>query len=368
MFVKNLKLVNYRNYDKLELNFKNGINIFIGRNAQGKTNILESIFLSCMGRSHRTSKDKELIKWDKDNAYIKTEVVKNDGTHLIEIFLSRNERKKIRINGVFINKIGELMGNINGVIFSPEDLKLVKDGPIERRRFIDMELSQINPPYFYCLQQYNRILMQRNNLLKEISHNNSLMSTLFAWDKQLAENGTKIISCRKDFIKRLSKIAREIHLKISNKNEILNVNYKTDILGNDLKEIEQNFLSTLENNRYNDIRKGTTSEGPHKDDVVLKVNDVDVRSFGSQGQQRTVALSLKLSEIEIMKNSTGETPVLLLDDVMSELDEQRQKLLMESILQTQTIVTTTDIENIKQLTELNGAIYHVVNGNVEYLT
>lgn len=368
MFLKSLKLLNFRNYEQLELNFNSNITLFTGKNAQGKTNILEAIYLSCTGRSHRTQKDKEMIQWKFETGFIKTEVLKKDGIHVIEILLQQEGKKKIKVNGIVAARSGELMGHLNGVIFSPEDLKLVKEGPSERRRFMDIELSQVKPQYFYNLQQYNRVLSQRNNLLKEIMRKPSLKNSLFVWDEQLSDIGSRIIWQRKIFSDRLSKIACSIHHSISDGKENLQVKYQGNIDGNNLECIKINFLMQLEKNLSADMHKGSTSVGPHRDDMLLTINDIDVRSFGSQGQQRTTVLSMKLSELELMKEDIGEYPVLLLDDVMSELDSDRQRMLMEHICGIQTLITCTDIESILQITEKEKETYHVSNGKLKILS
>jgi DNA replication and repair protein RecF len=364
LFLKNVKLFQFRNYESLELHFNSDLIVFVGKNAQGKTNILESIFLCCTGRSHRTPKDKELIQWDKGSGYVRTEVAREDGMHQIEILFQRQEKKMIKINGIQAQRLGELMGHLNGVMFSPEDLRLVKEGPIERRRFMDMELSQMKPQYFYSLQQYNRILLQRNNLLKEVARKPSLRKTISVWNEQLVILGTRIIKERKGFIDRLSKIAKDIHAHISTDREELEIIYHNPIQGDHKETIQRNFMASLEKGLEGDLRRGNTSTGPHRDDILLRINGIDVRSFGSQGQQRTTALSLKLSELELMKKETGKYPVLLLDDVMSELDGERQRMLLDNIRGIQTLITCTDIESIHQIADREKEVYEVKKGKV----
>ncbi len=366
MHLTELALNNYRNYTRLGLKFNSNRILFIGKNAQGKTNILEAIFLACTGRSHRTSKDNELILWGQESCNLKIIVEKKIGLSSIEIILSKKERKKININGIPVQRLGQLMGNLNGVIFSPEDLKLVKEGPSERRRFMDMEISQIRPQYFYYLQQYNRILNHRNNLLKEINNKPILENTLSIWNGQLAETGAFIIKQRYEFAEKLAEIAKEIHKRISFGVEELNIKYKASvpIKAPELKNIEKDFLETLEEYQNEDIRRGNTSIGCHRDDLNFEINGIDVRTFGSQGQQRTVALSLKLSELKLMHKETGEYPVLLLDDVMSELDEDRQKKLFEELGDIQTFVTATDFKSIPPVELRKFHIYEVIGGKV----
>ncbi|HZJ57964.1 MAG TPA: DNA replication/repair protein RecF [Clostridia bacterium] len=366
MYLRELGLTNYRNYSKLELDFNSNLIIFSGRNAQGKTNILESIFLSCTGRSHRTPRDKELILQGEKEAAIRTMVQKREGPSLIEITLGVKENKKIHINGMAAQRLGELMGHINSVLFSPEDLKLVKGGPAERRRFMDMEISQIKPQYFYSLQQYNRILSHRNNLLKDINENSSLKSTLPVWDEQIARVGTYIIAERLDFTENIGKIAHNIHRQISSSGENLEVLYDPSIRFDSphKNEIEECYLRTLESNHEEDIRRGRTGKGCHRDDLIIGIDDMDVRTFGSQGQQRTSVLSLKLSEIEMMFRETGEYPLLLLDDVLSELDRYRQEQLLSYFDKLQTFMTLTDYPDILGDMGNDSEIYEVLKGRV----
>lgn len=366
MYLRELSLINYRNYSKLELAFNSNLIIISGRNAQGKTNILESIFLSCTGRSHRTPRDRELILQGEKESMIRTMVEKREGPSLIEITLSLKENKKIHINGMAAQRIGELMGHINCVLFSPEDLKLVKGSPAERRRFMDMEISQIKPQYFYSLQQYNRILSHRNNLLKDINENISLRSTLPIWDEQIARVGTYIIMERLNFTDKIGKIARKIHKEISSSNEDLEVLYEPSIGFNSphAEEIEENYLYILESSHDEDIKRGSTGKGCHRDDLAISIDNMDVRTFGSQGQQRTAVLSLKLSEIEMMFRETGEYPLLLLDDVLSELDKYRQEQLLTYFDKVQTFMTLTDYPDILGDIGSNQEIYEVSGGRV----
>lgn len=339
--------------------------ILVGRNAQGKTNILESIVYTCTGRSHRTSRDREVIRFGEEFAYIKAVVEKHIGKNTIEIGLDKNKKKMININGTAAKRLGQLMGNINGVLFSPEDLRLIKDGPAERRRFLDMEISQIRPQYFYKLQQYNKILSQRNNLLKEIQRRPSMKKSLPVWNEQLALSGAYIAEERSSFIKGLTKISKEIHDSITFGREELDIIYRPSIpLKGETDKTAENFLRILESGQELDIERGITLKGCHRDDIIFMINNRDTRVYGSQGQQRTVVLSLKLSEIDIMKNITGESPILLLDDVMSELDDHRQKMLLNSIGEVQTIITTTDINDIPIGDNGRCEIYRVDNGNV----
>lgn len=367
LYLKELTLNNYRNYIKLELNFNSNLIVFMGKNAQGKTNILESIYLSCTGRSHRTPKDRELIRWGENHSYIRTIVEKTEGSNYIEILIHNKQKKKIKINGIEAQRLGELMGHLNGVIFSPEDLKLIKEGPVERRRFMDMEISQVKPKYFYYLQRYNKVLFQRNNLLKDIQKNPGLKKTLPVWDEQIAETGSYITYTRIQFVRKLADISREIHKKLSFGTEELQVVYKSSIpfKNEELNEIQENFLSILQQNQTSDIERGSTLYGCHRDDIILMVNGFDVRTYGSQGQQRTVALSLKLSELELMYQESGEFPILLLDDVMSELDPYRQRMLLEYLNKVQTFITVTDLTSVSISNSIDMEIYKIEQGEAE---
>ncbi|MFY9426544.1 MAG: DNA replication/repair protein RecF [Caldicoprobacterales bacterium] len=366
MHLKELSLIDYRNYVKLELKFSSNLIVLSGRNAQGKTNILESIFLSSTGRSHRTPRDRELIRWGQKESVIRSLVDKREGPSLIEITLSQKDKKKININSMTAQRLGELMGHINSVLFSPEDLKLVKGSPTERRRFMDMEISQVRPKYFYSLQQYNRLLNHRNNLLKEINENSSLKKTLPVWDEQIAKVGSYIIMQRLAFIESIKKIAKEVHKEISLEKEDLDIAYNSSINfdSDDASGIVEDYLKELESNHEEDIKKGRTEKGCHRDDLSICINGVDVKTFGSQGQQRSTVLSLKLSEIELMFKQTGEYPLLLLDDVMSELDKFRQSKLLSYFNRVQTFMTMTDYSDLPNEINSNMEIYEVFGGKV----
>lgn len=345
MYVKNLKLRNFRNYADLDLKFARDFNIICGKNAQGKTNILESIYLCASGRSHRTSKDIELIKLNEDFYSVLLEIQKTNESSSIEIKYEKDEKKKIEINEIPVRKIGSLMGHLNAVIFSPEDLQIVKEGPSERRRFLDITISQLRPSYFYDLQQYARIINQRNNLLKEIQGKKSLRDTLEIWSYNLAKTGARIIKARNEFIEKLDYYAKRSHYKLTNGKENLHVKYSPSIRFenlSDLENIENCFIKNLEKIYEKEISKGTTLLGPQRDDYDLQLNGMSIKLYGSQGQQRTAVLALKMSEIDIMKEDSGEYPVLLLDDVMSELDKSRQQFLFENLGEIQTFITCTE--------------------------
>ena len=357
MIIKSLELDNFRNYSSLSMNFDKGTNILYGDNAQGKTNILEAIYLSATTKSHKGSKDRDIINFDADEAHIRTYVVKDDLENRVDMHLRKNKSKGIAINGQKIKKAAELLGLLNIVFFSPEDLSIIKNGPSERRRFVDMELCQLDNFYLYNLNNYNKIVNQRNKLLKDLYFNPGLKDTLFIWDSQLVSYGSKIIERRAAFIKQLNEIIYDIHLKLSGGREELKIVYEPDVLLEDLE-------ASLQKSQDRDIRLKQTSVGPHRDDFSFVVGNIDIRKFGSQGQQRTAALSLKLAEIELVKKITNDTPLLLLDDVLSELDSNRQNYLLNSIGDIQTIITCTGLEEfVNNRFEIN-RVFKVSNATV----
>lgn len=342
MKINRLNLTNFRNYTNQAINLKDGLNVIIGKNAQGKTNLLESIFLCTIGRSPRTTKDRDLIKWDCTYAKVQLDISKNIGKHDIELYLFKNQNKAIKIDGVGIKKIGQLLGTLNAIYFSPDELKLIKESPEERRKFIDIHLCQFDKNYFYELSKYNQILQQRNKLLKT-PNENALKETISIWNEQLSESGAKIIISRLKFIEKLKIHANSIHKKLTSDTENLKLEYQGYISDteNGLKLL---LLKKYEETLEKDIHLGFTTVGPHRDDIKISSNNIDLRSFGSQGQQRTGALSLKLAELEVFKDNIGEYPILLLDDVLSELDMTRQEKLLEFVSNIQTIITCTDFD------------------------
>lgn len=357
MVIKSLKLKNYRNYGLLDLTFDPKTNILYGDNAQGKTNVLEALYLSGTTKSHRGTKDRDLIQFEHDEAHIETIVEKGGMSYKIDMHLKKNSPKGIAVNKIPIKKASELFGIIHFVFFSPEDLNVIKDGPSGRRRFIDLELSQLDKLYLSNLSNYNRIINQRNSLLKDIYKQANLIETLDVWDMQLADYGTKVIESRKEFIKQVNKIIYDIHHKLTGGKENLFISYESS-LGNITLE------QALKKNRERDIRLKSTSVGPHRDDICFMSNSLDIRKFGSQGQQRTAALSLKLSEIELVKSLIKDTPILLLDDVLSELDKHRQNYLLESIHDIQTVITCTGLDEFVNHRFSINKIFHVNNGQI----
>lgn len=363
MIIKSLELENFRNYDSLSMSFDSGTNILYGDNAQGKTNILEAIYLSATTKSHKGSKDKDIVNFHADEAHIRTYVVKDGLENRVDMHLRKSKSKGIAINGQKIKKAADLLGLLNVVFFSPEDLSIIKNGPAERRRFVDMELCQLDSFYLYNLNNYNKIVNQRNKLLKDLYFQPSLKETLSIWDSQLVSYGSKIIERRISFVKQLNEIIYDIHKKLSGGKEELEIVYEPDV---SMEDYERSL--TLSQER--DIKLKMTSTGPHRDDfsfMVRKIDSneaVDIRKFGSQGQQRTAALSLKLSEIELVKKLTKDTPLLLLDDVLSELDSNRQNYLLNSIGGIQTIITCTGLEEfVNNRFEIN-RIFKVSNATV----
>lgn len=355
--INSLDLQNFRNYDLLSVQFDEKTNIIYGDNAQGKTNILEAIFVASTTKSHRSNKDQEMIRFDENEAHIKAIVEKKDTTYRIDMHLRKNKSKGVAINGLPIRKASELFGIINIIFFSPEDLNIIKDGPAARRKFIDMELSQIDKIYLSDLSNYNKVLMQRNKLLKDISFGDNVKDTLDIWDMQMIRYGNRIIERRAQFIEDLNGIIHKIHKNLSGNKEELILTYEPDV---EAHLFEDKLISS----RERDLKTKVTNIGPHKDDICFNINGRDVRRYGSQGQQRTSALSLKLSEIELVKRVIHDDPILLLDDVLSELDSNRQNYLLNSIKDIQTIITCTGLDEfINNRFEIN-KVYKVAEGRV----
>lgn len=357
MFIEKLELKNYRNYEKLDINLSSDVNIFFGDNAQGKTNILESIYLCATASSHRGSKDKDIIRFDNDEAHIKLFTKKREMSYRIDMHLKKNKAKGIAVNGVPVKKISEIFGLLNVILFSPEDLSIIKDGPSKRRKFLDVELCQIDKIYLNNLISYNKILNQRNKFLKDIEKSDNPDAFLDVLDEQLIMYAKEIIKRRRSFIDELGKIVYDIHSKISDKKENIMMIYKPNV--------EDRIEDIYFMNRESDKRYRTTSIGPHRDDVIFLNGKEDIRVFGSQGQQRTAALSLKLAEIELVKNRIKDNPILLLDDVLSELDEKRQNHLIESLKDVQTIITCTGVDDFINKQIGKNRIFKVVNGTVD---
>ena len=357
MNIRSIELKNFRNYENLEISFDEGTNILFGDNAQGKTNILEAAYMSGTTKSHKGSRDKEMIRFGEEEAHLKTVVVRGGREYQIDMHLKKNRAKGIAIDRIPIKKASELFGILNIVFFLPEDLNIIKNGPAERRRFLDSELCQLDRIYLADLTNYNKILAQRNKLLKDMIYRPSLSDTLPVWDMQLIETGKKIIRRRKQFVDELREIVSDIHYRISGGKEELFLKYEPNI--DDIF-----FEDELSRAKEKDKKLCQTSVGPHRDDLLFSIGDVDIRKYGSQGQQRTSALSLKLSEIELVRKSISDTPVLLLDDVLSELDSSRQNYLLNNISDTQTIITCTGLDEFVRNRFTVNRVFEVIAGHV----
>lgn len=342
MNITGVKLINYRNYETEKIFFSPNLNILLGKNAQGKTNLLEAIYFCAIAKSPRTTKESELVMWNKDSATVQLDFKTAAGDKKIKISLKKKGKKSVEINRVNILKIADLIGAVKCVYFSPDELKLVKEAPQDRRKFLDTDISQLSKNYFYLLLKYNKILESRNKLLKLEKNEDVIRQTLPIWSMQLASVGSKIVMRRIRFLEKLKVFAKQSHLYLTGGEENLDVAYQGIVAATE-EEIEKKLSEELKNSEEKDIKLGFTNVGPHRDDMKLIVNGVDIRSFGSQGQHRTVALSLKLAELEIFKEECGEYPILLLDDVLSELDSERQERLLRKVEKNQTIITTTSV-------------------------
>lgn len=369
MQLNEIVLTNYRNYNQLTLDFSPKLNVFVGDNAQGKTNLLESIYVLSLTKSHRSNHEKELIQWDKDFARIEGEITKKNGDIDLTMIVS-NKGKKTKVNGLEQTKLSQYIGYLNVILFAPEDLSLVKGSPQHRRKFLDMEIGQINANYLHHLSTYQTVLKQRNQYLKKTAYNKSVDSVyLNVLNEQLAKAGSFVLYYRLYFIQLLEKWANTIHESISYGKEELRILYKTSLEVSEEMSQESLYellLAEFKKNESRDISQMTTSIGPHRDDLIFLVNGQNVQTYGSQGQQRTTALSVKLAEIELINEEIGEYPILLLDDVLSELDDERQVQLMEFIdNKLQTFLTTTSVTHLNDKLKIKPEIFYVTNGEVE---
>ena len=353
MWIDKIKIKNFRNYEEEEINLEKNVNIFYGENAQGKTNIIEAIFLCSMGKSFRAKKDKEMIKLDKENALIEIEYQKSDRDGKIKIELAN--KKTVYVNGIKIKKLSELLGNIHIVIFTPDDINILKGGPQNRRRFLDIMISQLKPNYMHNLNLYLKTLEQRNNYLRQIKEEGKDESLLEIWDEKLAEYAYNVSSYRNYFIEKIKNKIKNIHNEITDYKEDIEIEYITECLD------KNKFLELLKQRRKLDIIKGFTTKGVHRDDFMIYINKKELDIYGSQGQHRTAILSLKLSELNIINEEIGEYPILLLDDFMSELDQKRRNHFLEKIENTQVIITCTDKIDVENK---NILIYNVKDGKV----
>ncbi len=354
MYIKTIKLNNFRNYTNQKIDLQEGINLFVGDNAQGKTNILEAIFLCAIGKSFRAKKEKELIKMGEENSSVEIECEKSDRTGKIKIELG--DKKSVFVNDIKQNKLSDILGNINIVMFSPDDIEILKSGPAKRRRFLNILISQLRPKYVYCLNMYLKTLEQRNNYLRQIKLEKKPKELLEIWDEKLAEYANYVYEYRNEFVEKIKNRIIKIHNDITENKEEIKIKYITDCVD------KEKYLKGLKDSWDTDIQKGYTGKGVHRDDLYIFINGKQVNIYGSQGQNRTVILSLKLSELEIVYEEIGEYPILLLDDFMSELDGKRRENLLKSISNTQILITCTDEFTIP---EKMCKTYHINNGNCE---
>ena len=357
MYIKSLQLLNYRNYESLAIELGKNVNVFMGDNAQGKTNILESIYYCAFAKSHRTNRDKELIRINEEKSFIRLDVGRDRLDKRIDINILKDGKKAISINSIKVSKISELVGIFNVVMFSPEDLKIVKESPGVRRKFIDMELCQLNAKYYYNLVQYNKVLLQRNTILKQRDVDESMLDI---YDIQLAGFGKFIINSRLEYLKKLNSYSENIHRDITSGKEFIEFKYISTVKNLDF--VEDSIVEQLKSLRKRDIEKRMTSVGPHRDDFSILINSMDSKIYGSQGQQRTAVLTIKFASLEIIKEFTGEYPVLLLDDVLSELDFKRKSYILKSIQEIQSIITCTGIEDLTSYLDNKSRVFKVKDG------
>lgn len=361
-----MRLINFRNYKNIELKLNSNLNIFIGNNAQGKTNLIEAIYLCATGKSFRTNRDREIISFDKDEAYVGIRVALENYSKFIEIKFHDDKAKRIRINKQELDSYKDLNSGLNVVIFTPEDLKIIKGGPFERRNFLDGGISQIKPIYNYNINKYKKVLFQRNNLLRSSKFKSDLKELLDVFDNQIVKIGTDIIINRNIYVERLNSIVNYIHSDITEGKENLNLEYISNVpLVKDRLEMENTYLKLLKKNIKRDIEYSTTEIGPHRDDIIMHINDKDAKIYGSQGQQRTVILSVILSQVELLKEEKGNYPVLLLDDVFSELDESRRAFLIQFFKNMQTFITTTEESDLESMENMDKTIFIIENGTIK---
>ena len=350
MKIQKIQLKHFRNYSNLEISLGKGINIFYGNNAQGKTNILEAIFLCSIGRSFRTNKEKELIQFGEDFATVQLDFAKKDREGSVKYTI--NPKKSITVNGVKIKRLSELLGNINTVIFTPDDINILKNGPAARRKFLDIYISQLRPNYLYTLNLYGKTLEQRNNYLRLPEKKEEMLEI---WDEKLAEYAEIIFHYRQEYIQKIKEKIQKIHQNITEGKEEINLFYRSDF------ENKEQFQKILKNHRKIDFMKGYTSKGIHHDDFEVFLNDKMVNVYGSQGQHRTAMLSLKMAELEVIEEEIGEAPILLLDDFMSELAQTRRKNFLQYLQNAQVIITGTEKMEFENL---DYSIFHVQKGEI----
>ena len=357
MYITSLDLQNFRNYERQSVSLNQGVNIFYGKNAQGKTNLLEAVYLAGTTKSHKGSKDREMIRKGEEESHIRMDVVRDTISHRIDLHLKKNKPKGIAIDRIPVKKAADLFRIIHLVFFSPEDLGIIKNGPAARRRFLNFELCQIDKIYLAVLGEYSKCLMQRNKLLKELEPGSPRLAELDIWDEQLVRFGTEVIRRRASFLDSMNEVIRDIHFELSGGKEEIFLKY-------DPSTAAESFAVDLTMARDRDLLYKETHVGPHRDDIAIMINEMDSRVYSSQGQQRSAALSLKLSEIRMIRKATGDTPVLLLDDVMSELDSERQKQLLSEIRGIQTLITCTGLDDFVQNNFEADSVFRVENGRI----
>ncbi|WP_294760866.1 DNA replication/repair protein RecF [uncultured Lactobacillus sp.] len=369
MYLKHFIAQNYRNLQQFEVDFDPNVNIFIGQNAQGKTNLLEAIYFLALTRSHRTSNDKELIAFGKDYANVSGHIYKSQVDLSLRVLIT-TKGKKVWVNRVEQAKLSKYVGQLNAILFSPEDLDLIKGAPNLRRRFMDQEFGQISAEYLYFAGKYKQVLQQKNNYLKQLAkgeaHDTMFLEVL---SDQLAGVAAEVIVRRFQFLNYLDQYARDAYAHISTSAEKLEVIYRPSVkeisVKDSVEEVYHKVLNNFQNNQKLEILKGTTLSGPHRDDIDFELDGKNAHLYGSQGQQRTIALSIKLAEIQLVHQITDEYPLLLLDDVMSELDHNRQSALLNYIHgKTQTFITTTDLEGISWEIIKKPKIYRIKSGQI----
>ncbi len=367
MIVNKLIIKNYRNFKYAEAQLNDSLNIFIGDNGQGKTNLMESIYIASIGRTFRLNSENELINFFENKSSVEIHLIKNNYNIKIEILLEKNKKKLVFINGVKLDKTSEMIGVLNNVIFTPDDMKIIKGSPVERRKFVNIDISQIKPKYKYLLNKYKKVTTERNLILKNYYTKYENKDIINIWNDYLVNIGTEISIYRNEYIKKLKNYATDIYSNISGNKEKFDIIYYSNIgsIDTDKDEIKKIFHEKINSNFNNEVLRGTSLYGPHKDDVIIKINDKECKYFGSQGQQRSAILALKLAEIEIIKEEVGEYPILLLDDVLSELDNKRKSFLIEHIKGIQTIITSTDDHDLNNLTKnFNKKVFYINEGKI----
>ena len=366
MIVNKLIIKNYRNFKEAEADLNDSLNIFIGENGQGKTNLMESIYIASIGRTFRLNSESELINFSENKSSLEIHLTKNNYKIKIEIQLEKNKKKQVFINGVKLDKTSEMIGILNNVIFTPDDMKIIKGSPVERRRFINIDISQIKPKYKYLLNKYKRVTTERNMLLKNYHTRCENKDIIGIWNDYLVNTGTEITLYRNEYINKLKKYSTDIYFSLTGKRERLDISYYSNIGPvTDREEVRKLFYEKIKKNFTNEVLRGVSLYGPHKDDLIIKINDKECKYFGSQGQQRSAILALKLAEIEIIREEAGEYPILLLDDVLSELDNKRKTYLIEHIKGMQTIITSTDDYELNSLTkDFNKKLFYINEGKI----